>query len=33
MNAHTDPVHALMIAFAQITSEMSENYFKDSIYF
>ena len=33
MNVHTDPIHALMIAFAQITSEMATNYFKGSIYF
>jgi hypothetical protein len=33
MNACIDPIHALMIACAQITSEMSRNYFQGSIYF
>ena len=32
MNAMNDPIHALMIACSQITSDMAAEYFRGSIY-
>jgi hypothetical protein len=33
MNVCIDPIHALMIACAQITSDMAKSYFQESVYF